>query len=33
MRRLQFYHLVDRSMEATGNFIAIVQLFNLGDNK
>lgn len=33
MRRLQFYHLVDRSMEATGNFIAIVQLLNLGDNK
>lgn len=33
MRRLQFYQLVDSNMEATGNIIAILQLFNLADNK
>lgn len=33
MRWLQFYQCVDRNMEATGNAVAILQLFNLADNK
>lgn len=33
MRRFQFYQLVDSNMEATGNIIVILQLFNLVDNK
>lgn len=33
MRRLHFYQLVDSDVEATGNIIAILQLFNLADNK